>query len=128
MFDLLLNDTNISPEFNPVWARIDNYQIYSLIIDDGHYDTSLNTYQNGQFYASVPGYLSPNQISNSYPYDYEIDPYAPPYILDDAAAGPYTDVTTPYNQYDLGTLIPFYPGEELRSARQCVSYQSFSPG
>ncbi len=127
MFNLLLNDRNISREFNSVWARIDNYQIYSLIIDDCHYDTSLTTHQNGEFYASVPGYLSRYQISDAYPYDYEIDPFAPPYIFYDVQSGPYTDVATPYTQSEGGNAIPFYPGDALRTTPRCVSYQSFSP-
>lgn len=124
MFNLLLNDQNISQEFNSVWARIDNYQIYSLIIDDCHYDTSLTTYQNGEFQASVPGYLRVLQISNSYPYEYEIDPSAPPVILGYVQSGLYSQ---PYNQQDNGNTISFYPGEALRGTPKCVTFQSFSP-
>ncbi len=126
-FTTLPTDPYASPGYDSGLAKIDNYQIYSLIIDDGHYQTSLTTYQNGEFQASVPGYLSRYQISNSYPYDYEIDPYAPPYIFDNVQSGSYTDQATPYNQSEGGNAIPFYPGDALRQAPKCVTYQSFSP-
>lgn len=124
-FTILPTDSYVSPGYDPGLAKIDNYQIYSLIIDDCNYNTALIEYYNGFGYGAVPGYLSPDQYFGSVPYTLNVAAY--PITTNLPGVAPYTDPVVPRRLYDSGSVIDVYVGSRIDESSRVTAFQTFSP-
>jgi hypothetical protein len=120
MFNLLLQDPDISADFDPTLAKLDNYQIYSFVLFDQAWEKITTDYFNGRYRADQYGYFS--ELVNPDP------AWEGVYGTFDTASSSSYSWFWPAPVSDLSQPRSYAESENYTvEATTAIAYQSFSP-